>query len=267
MNIITVTSDWSECDYYLPRLTGELYSVLPEAKVVNITHTVHAFNIPEACFLLKNSYGSFPSGTIHLIAVNSEPAPDRPMVLVKYNGHWFVFPDDGRFALLLEPDRFPAPAEVYRLPLPDKPSTFSACGLFVKAADLIAGQKIVSGAEPHRLKLAGCDIPSVTGDRIVGRVVYIDSYGNAITNISREIFARGYINWKANVEHDPGFVIYVQGPYLKICNIYTDYNQVHSGGTVALFNSAGLLELAINNGNFAKVENIDTTAEITIKFT
>lgn len=265
MNIITVTSDWNEYDYYLPVLTGRICCLLPDSKVINLSNAVKPFNIPQACFILRHSYKSFPPGSIHLLAVNSEPSEANPMVAVKYDEHWFVFPDDGRFALLADPLRRELP-EAYRLPLPEEESTFLACGLFARAAVWISSGQMEQEGIPYLLKVGASDIPAVLEDRIVGRVVYVDSYGNAITNISKEVFARGYITWKGNHEEDPDFVIYVQGPYLKLFNIHGAYNDVQSGGTVALFNSAGLLELAIHNGNFSQVEGIDTTAEVMIKF-
>lgn len=265
MNIITVTSDWCEHDYYLPVLMGKICCLLPDSKVVNLTNSVKAFNIPQACFILRHSYKNFPTGTIHLLAVNSEPSAANPMVAVKYNGHWFVFPDDGRFALLADPVQGELP-KAYKLPQGEEDSTFRAGGLFARAAARITEGRIEAEGEAYLLKPGGQDIPAVLEDRIIGRVVYIDSYGNAITNISKETFARGYITWKGSHEEDPDFVIYVQGPYLKLYNIYNTYGDVQNGGTVAFFNSAGLLELAINSGNFAQVEGIDTTAEVMIKF-
>lgn len=266
MCIITVTSDWRNYDYYLPRLTGEIHCLQGDFKVINLSNSVQPFNIPQGCFILKNSYKSFPAGSIHLLAVNSEPSAQAPMVIIKYDGHWFVMPNDGRFSLIFSYMRDESPPGAYLLPPPHLFSTFAACPLFVKAVELISGNRVETELEKCGVKLMGYDLPSIMEERIIGRVVYIDSYGNAITNISREIFAKGYIQWKANHQYDPDFVIFVQGPYLKIFTIYEHYSQVHSGGTVALFNSAGLLELAINNGNFAQMENIDTTAEVMIKF-
>lgn len=266
MHIITIISDWTNYDYYLPKLTGEISCLLLDARIINLSNSVNLFNIPQACFILKNSYKSFPAGSIHLIAVNSEPTKELGMVIVRYEGHWFVGLNDGRFSLLLEQGKENLQPLAYSLPVPDSFSTFMACGLFVKAIDFIVQNKVENVLESVPVKIVGSDIPSIMEDRIIGHVVYIDSYGNVITNISKEIFARGYINWKANHEHDPDFVIFVEGPYLKIYTIHNNYNDVQSGCTIALFNSAGLLELAINKGNFAQVENIDTTAEVMIKF-
>lgn len=266
MYIVTIISDWVNCDYYLPKLTGGICCLHCDVKMIDLSHSSALFNIPRACFVLKNSYRSFPEGSIHLLAVNSEPSNDTAMVIVKYDGHWFVGPNDGRFSLLLDQGRDISSPIVYTLPLPGLFSTFMACGLFVKAVALITENKVEQELDLVPLKVVGNDVPVIMEDRVVGRVVYIDSYGNAITNISRETFARGYINWKANNEHDPDFIIFVQGPYLKITTIHNNYTDVQNGCTVALFNSAGLLELAINNGNFAQVENIDTTAEVMIKF-
>ncbi|MEF9931293.1 MAG: SAM-dependent chlorinase/fluorinase [Bacteroidales bacterium] len=266
MCTVTITSDWTNYDYYLPKLIGEISCLQCDTKIINISNSVKPFNIPQACFILKNTYKSFPLESIHLIAVNSEPTQEAGMVIVKYDGHWFVGINDGRFALLLDHIKLNVSTLVYLLPSPTVFSTFMACGLFTRAIDLITQNIVEKELETTVLKLVGSDVPSIFEDKIIGHVVYIDSYGNAITNISKEHFAKGYITWRSNHENDPDFVIFVRGPYLKIYTIHNNYTDVQNGCTVALFNSAGLLELAINSGNFAQIENIDTTAEIMIKF-
>lgn len=277
MPIVTVTSDWNDSSYYLPVLKGRLLSLFSEGKagkfvpadlhIENLTSSVEPFNIPQGCFILRNSFRSFPAGTIHLMAVDSEPAPETGMVAVQYAGHWFVMPDDGRFSLLASPAAIEKGEAVgYSIPFPDRFSTFMACDLFACAVSAICRGTFASEFRVCTLKSVAGGMPAVMEDRIIGKVVYIDSYGNAITNISREAFARGYMMWRSKNEDDPEFEIYVGGPRLVLDMIHNSYSDVECGMDVALFNWAGLLELAINRGNFAEVEGVGTNVEIMIKF-
>lgn len=274
MPMITITSDWNKNDYYLPALKGRLLSYFAACKkkeglfsgedffITDISNNVTSFNVYEACFILRHASGCFPKGTIHLLAVNSEPLDDQKMAIVYANGYYFVSVNDGRFSLLLN-NREPEAA--FALEAPEKGSSFSALDLFCRAVEIIMEHKM-DILHPCTLQNAAAECPVIMEDRIIGRVVYIDSYGNAITNISKEQFSKGLISMRAAEGMEHGFTIFIQGPYLKINKIYSGYNDVATGMDVAFFNSLGLLEIAINKGNFAAVEGIDTTAEVLIKF-
>ncbi|MBO5406244.1 MAG: SAM-dependent chlorinase/fluorinase [Bacteroidales bacterium] len=277
MPIVTVTSDWKDSSYYLPVLKGRLLSLFAEGKagnyapgdlhVENLCSSVEPFNIPQGCFILRNSFRSFPKGSIHLMAVDSEPVEGVGMVAVQYAGHWFVTPNDGRFSLLASPAAIEKGEAVgYEIPLPDKFSTFMASELFARAVSAICRGTFASELQVCGLRSVAGGMPTVLEDRIIGKVVYVDSYGNAITNISRETFARGYMMWRSRNEDDPEFEIYVGGPRLVLDMIHNCYTDVESGMDIALFNWAGLLEFAINRGNFAKVEGVETNVEVMIKF-
>lgn len=273
MLIVTVTSDWKDSSYYLPVLKGRLLSlcaaetVPQDLRLETLGNNVEPFNIPQGCFILKNAFRSFPKGTIHLMAVNSEPQEDAPMVVVQYAGHWLVGPNDGRFSLLVEPAAIENGETVaYEIPQPYKFSTFMACDLFAKAVEVICNGTFASQLQVCTLKSVAGGMPAILEDRIIGKVVYTDSYGNAITNISMETFARGYKLWRTCNVNDPELKIYVGGPQLVLDMIYNSYSDVECGEDVALFNWAGLLELAINRGNFCRVEGVEVNTEIMIKF-
>lgn len=286
MPIVTITSDWNKNDWYLPKLKGSIYSYFHdlqakegvlladgdqagahpgrcEITVTDITHSVRPFDVAEACFILRNCYRDFPEGTIHLLAVDSEPSPEKPMAIVSSAGRYVVGINDGRFSLLF--DKLP-PLGFKLLP-PDGFSTFAALEQFTEAVGIIMENTFGDKTVPCTLAGAGMERPVVMEDRILGRVIYIDSYGNAVTNISREIFAKHYTARTDSSQEKPDFVIYVSGPYLKFRSVSRVYSDVPCGSELALFNSLGLLEIAVNNGNFSRVENIDTTAEVMIKFT
>lgn len=277
MPIVTITSDWNGSSYYLPVLKGKIYSLFAGGKAGDagleklvfetISNTVEPFNIPQGCFLLRNSFRSFPKGTVHLMAVNSEPVEGVDYVAVQYAGQWIVAPDDGRFVLITGPSALETGEIVaYRLPLPDEFSTFMASEVFAEAVWRILSGTFAGVWQVCGLKSVSGGMPSVLDERIVGKVVYVDSYGNAITNISRETFAKGYFRWRASHEYDPAFRIFVGGPHLVLDTICSSYSDVESGEELALFNSAGLLELALRNGNFCGVESVAPNCEIMIKF-
>lgn len=277
MQIITVTSDWNNSSYYLPVLKGRIFSLFAEGdygncaigdvRIEELCNSVEPFNIPQGCFILKHSFRSFPKGTIHLMAVGSELAEGVEMVAVQYAGHWFVTPNDGRVSLIAGPAAIEKGEAVgYAVPFTGNPSTFMACDFFAVAVEAICSGTFSSRLQVCKLKSVAGGIPSVMEDRIIGKVVYVDSYGNAITNISKEIFARGYRLWYNRNMEDPCFDIYIGGPSLVLDMIYNRYDDVADGMDVALFNSAGLLELAINKGNFSRVEGVDANTEIMIKF-
>ena len=292
MPIITITSDWNRNDYYLPSLKGRLFSLYtacaeqnsqkkPEYfNVVDISSTIKPFDIFGACFILKNSFYHYPDGTIHIIAVESESqagdeevrsdgqegkASNGGMVVAKACGHYFIGPDDGRFGLLFDGLEG---VEAYRLSGVEsmvENNTFMALGLFEYGVKVVMEGRI-GELEPVVPKGAVVERAAVSKDMIVGRVIYVDSYGNAITNISKENFFKVVTAAMVAGKKSITYTIYVQGPYLKFGNICERYSDVDEGEEIALFNSLELLEFAINKGNFAAMEGTDTTSEVVIKF-
>ena len=89
MAIITLTSDWGYSDYYVAAVKGTILSYLPDATIVDITHEIEPFNIPQVGFTLRNCFRSFPQGTIHIIAVDTVESPENPHVVVKADGAIF----------------------------------------------------------------------------------------------------------------------------------------------------------------------------------
>lgn len=274
MPIITVISDWNNKDYYLPVLKGRVYSLFSSSSdelkgvvIEPLTMSITPFDIQQGCFILKNSFKSFPIGSIHILAVNSEPSVEVPNIVVYYNGHWIISKNDGRFSHIFGSKILSEGlAKAYELPLPDEYSTYMACDQYVYAIELICRGDVASTLEECEIKTVGGVYPTIMEDKIIGKVMYIDSYGNAITNISKDTFVRWYSVWGQKHDGEPQYTIYVQGPYLNLHSIHNTYSDVPIGENIAVFNSAGWLEFAINNGNFSKVESIDVNAEVIIRF-
>jgi len=254
MPIVTLTSDWNRHDYYTGSLKGEILTRCPNVEVIDISHQIRSFDVAQCAFVLRHAYKHFVPGTIHLMAVQSEPESLAPMVIVYHRMHYFVGLNDGRFSLLFDDP----PEEAMALSQPSEPHSFAALKLFSFAVEAIVEGKMETETKPCLLFSETLSRPVYSSLEIVGRVIYIDSYGNAITNISRTLFIK--------VSKGRTFEIFVRGPFAKLTNIVGAYDDVASGQMLALFNSMGYLEIAINKANLALLESLDTHSEIRIKF-
>lgn len=255
MSIITLTSDWSTSDFYVGAIKGKILSQCKESTIVDISHNIQAFNTAQAAFILRNAYPNFPQGTIHLIFINTEPSPTRPFLVVKANGHYFIGADNGIFSLVSGEHA----EKIVKINI-DNAKSFSALDVFTDAAcKLTDGANIEELGDPVpsfnlRIPLR----PTIEDTTLTGSVIYIDSYQNVVTNITKELFDK--------VSQDRGFEIFVQSKHYKVNSISNFYQEVPVGELIALFNSVGLLEIAINNGNAARLLNLDTNSTVRVEF-
>ncbi len=258
MHIITLTSDWNENDYYVASIKGKLLSGCPEVTIVDISHSIKPFNTAQAAFVVRNSYPSFPEGTIHMIAVNTEPEPGGQLLAARISNQFFLCADNGMLGLLggQEPETVVQLDET----LQKKPASFISLDLFAEAAcALVRGTPITGlGVPATRYNRQTPLRPTLEDHTITGSVIYIDSYSNAITNISRELFDR--------IGNGRPFQVFVQSKHYILRSINQRYNDSPPGELLAIFNSAGLLEIAIRNGNAAGLLNLNTNSSIRVEF-
>lgn len=255
MAVITITCDWNQDDFYLAALKGKILSHAPDAHIIEITSQVPAFNLSVAAFRLKHSYTHFPPGTIHIMAVNSETSDGRSLIALKAGNHFFIGNDNGFFGLLLDKD----PDEIVRIDGGDA-GTFPEITAFALAAGTIAVNSSLDkvGPKTDTIYRQVPMLPAIEESLINGSVVYLDSYKNAITNISLELFEQ--------IGKGRSFEIFVQSNHYRINRLNKKYNDSSPGEILALFNSLGLLEIAINKGNAADLLNLVLNSPVRIKF-
>ncbi len=257
MPIITLTSDWRNNDYYLAAVKGKILNSCPGSAVVDISHQIPPFNLSQAAFVLKNSYLNFPDGTIHLIAVKDEASEKTPHVLLRSREHHFITADNGIFGLLLdeEPEEIVSLHENY-----PSVSSFACLEVFCSVAcDLSNGKKYSEiGPKYEKLNKQVPMLPAIDESVINGSVIYIDSYQNAVTNITKDLFEQ--------IGKKRRFDILIQSNHYRVDRINTYYNQTSVGELFALFNTADLLEVGINNGNAADLLNLSTGSVVRVKF-
>lgn len=248
MKIITLTTDMGVQDHYSAALKGAILSRVPEARIVDVSHTVKPFDLVQAAFYVSSCFMDFPEGTVHVIGVDSEPMVNFsgsegsfPSVML-FKGHYFISNDNGFFGALIGEDR---PDGFYRID--DVLSNVSLFRFPTKnmlipvACRILNGEKIETFAsEFPSFKRAFYQNAVLEQNLIKGNVIHIDNYGNLITNVHQSLFDR--------FGKDVPFTIYYRHKDYHIDEISPTYNAVPSGEKVAVFNSNGLLEIAINRG-------------------
>src|SRR5678816_1023819 len=113
--IITLTTDFGLIDPFAGIMKGVILSIAADVRIVDLSHDVRPYNIAEAAFMLKTSFGHFPAGTIHVVVVDPGVGSERRAVAAHGNGHYFVAPDNGVLAYALHPDAGIAAPLVYRI--------------------------------------------------------------------------------------------------------------------------------------------------------
>ena len=256
MAIITLTTDFGEKDHFVGATKGAIYSELPEARIVDISHSVSPFNVPEAAYIIQNAYHSFPKGTIHVIGIDSELNPENKHIAVKLDDHFFVCANNGIISMICSEI---VPEKIVEINIHNKIATsFPVLDVFVKVACHIArgGTLEVIGKVITTIKPIKNLVPFVNDDQtqIIGTVIYIDNYGNVITNIRRKFFE--------TIQKTRGFEISARNyKFREVFNRYSDAinfeipeeKRYDEGKGMAVFNSAGYLEIAIYKSDNASV--------------
>jgi hypothetical protein len=256
MPLVTLTTDWNKDDFYTGALKGKLLSQFRDIQIVDITHQIKSFNIPEAAFIVRSAYKYFPEKSIHIIAVKSEISQKESHILVKKDGHYFLAADNGIFGLIFQED----PERIIQINEQGSVPTFPTLDVYLETlSKLLTGvplEKLGKERESYQKRIPLR--PTIDESVIIGRVIYIDSYDNAITNISQDLFYR--------VGNKRKFQIFVQSNSNKIDRLSKTYNENPEGELLALFNSLDLLEIALNGGNAAQILSLGTDSTVRVRF-
>ena len=255
---ITLTTDWHSSDYYIGAIKASILSRIPSVSFVDISHNIESFSFQQAAFVLKNSYENFPNGTIHIIGVDSEPDKKGNIVIAVYKNQFFICNNNGCLGLIF--DKKPEQAIIIDTGFAFEGSTFPELSIFTDlACYIIKSGKISELGEVvddiKRFPEFGAQIEPNT---INGEVIYVDSYSNLITNITKQMF-------EENVS-DSKFEILLNSNSLKTDQVHLSYKEVDTGEIVCIFNSINLLEIAIREGKAAQLLNLNRKSQIRIKF-
>ncbi len=256
MPIITLTTDFGIKDHFVGAIKGAIYNELKEARVVDISHQISPFNITESAYILKNSYINFPEGTIHIVGVDSEISVENKPIAIQLENQYFICCDNGILSMITNEIN---PEKIVEITIQDtEEHKFSVLGVFVKVACHIArgGMLEVIGKKIDTIKKLYEIQPQINPEQnqIVGSIIYIDNFGNVISNISQNTFN--------SVGKGRDFEIIARS--YKFTKIYKKYNDIvdftipkekrqDDGKRLAIFNSANFLEISMYRSNLNTV--------------
>lgn len=256
--IITLSTDFGLADPYVGVMKGVILSIYPQARLVDLTHALSHQRLLEAAFILHSAYAYFPPGTVHLTVVDPGVGGNRRLIVVQDPQGFWVGPDNGVLTLVIK--NRPS-AKVYRLTqrtyfLPEISSTFHGRDIMAPAAaHLCRGTPAAALGEPiddpHLLEFPE---PRSFPDRIIGQVLWVDHFGNLITNIAGEMIAR-----KASSGRP-----WVKIGELTLPGIHSTYSEVPPQEKVALIGSSGYLEIALNQGRAADLLGFHPDRKMTV---
>jgi len=253
MSVITLTSDYGLVDHRVASMKGKILSWSEEVKVVDITHNITAYNLLQTAYIVRNAYKFFPEGSIHIIAVDSFYHKSRKNIIAKIDGHYFISADNGITNLMFFDIK---PEAIYEITLNnrfDDKVIFPATEIFVPAAMHLykGGLPEVIGRKIKSIKDISFPraIYNETEKMIIGEVMYIDNFGNVVSNISRKFFEKyALISENFTVKFRNIVLSKILDQYTDVVTDWSREQEFHGKSSV-IFNDTDLLEITIYKGS------------------
>jgi S-adenosyl-L-methionine hydrolase (adenosine-forming) len=255
MAIVTLLTDSGETDHYVAAIKAKIISVNPGVRIEDISHKIGPADLAHAAFVLRAVFRDFPKGTVHLVGVDSTGNKGDTFIALQLEDHFFVGCDNGLFGLISEKNQQQL-VELNTINAIN--TTFPERDIFAAAAaKLASGMSITNLGKPLASfkKMIDRQVKA-TKKQITGSVIRVDSTGNLITNIQRDVF-----ELLSNVK-----VYTVQFGGEKFRRIMTHYHQAEQGECFIVFNSLGLLEIGIYKGNASELLGLEYDSVVNITF-
>lgn len=258
MSIITLTSDLGGSGHYPAVIKGVILSLFPAAHLIDITHEIQNFDLMQAAFVVKNTFPAYPDGTIHLIAIDPDTTEASTGLVMKYQEQYFIGPDNGVLSLISEGKAEKVVMiENEGLMRKSYPRSFRAARYYgPTAAFLASGGTLEEIGTSHTMRELRWGAPSYAGNCLRGKIIHIDKFGNAITNIDRN----GFLGIKKNRR----FEIYIRNVRLR--RIVNTYSDVSKADALAIFGESDMLEIAMREASAAELLGLKVHDMITIEF-
>lgn len=245
--LVTLTTDFGHKDPFVGQVKGAIKKVNPEAEIIDITHDITRYSIKEAAIVIGLSYKYFPPRTVHLVVVDPTVGSQRRPVLVSTGEHYFVGPDNGVFSYVYQQEENVRVLHITsdHYFLKKDSTTFQARDLFAPVAGYLSkGLPIERFGEPitDYVKFSIPEPSSPTKNAIEGEVIYIDRFGNALTNIRRDLL-------EPLLSAGNRIRIVCKGKDVPLKRYYAE---AKDDGLYAVIDSFDLLELFVYRGNASK---------------
>ncbi|MBI3853618.1 MAG: SAM-dependent chlorinase/fluorinase [Verrucomicrobia bacterium] len=258
MQLITLTTDFGTRDWFVGTMKGVILGIAPRAQVVDISHEIPAGDIRAGAFALAASYRFFPRKTVHVAVVDPGVGSARRAIAVQTNDYFFVGPDDGVLSLALAREkiktiRLLTNEAFFRTPVSH---TFHGRDVFAPvAAHLCKGIDIGKlGPKQNEFVRLNWRSPRPHHGMVQGEVIYLDHFGNAITNINAELIA----------QLKPS-LLGIFAKQKRLCLLKDFYQAVPVGKPVGVIGSSGFLEIAVNGGSAVQEFGLKIGDTVTVR--
>ena len=247
--IVTLTTDFGTSDFYVAAMKAVLIRHCPDVRLIDVTHAVPRHDVLCGSITLERAVDGFPPGTTHLAVVDPGVGTDRRLLVARIKDQTVVCPDNG---LITWPWRRLGPGYAYELTWrpANSSSTFHGRDVMAPVAGMLAdGRPLEEVARPVNAPVLLDITPAGVAD--CGRVIHIDHFGNATTNVLHDVLRRREVKQVA-----------VKGR--KVGKIRRTYWDVAPGKPLALIGSSGLLEIAVRDGSAAEDLKIRVGDEVNV---
>jgi len=253
--MITLLSDWKLRDPYIGIFKGQLLKLLPNEQIVDITHNLELFNPSQTAFIAKNSYSFFPEKTLHIILSGLSFSTETKPVLVIHDGHFFLGEDTGVFSMMFGMENI----EAYQY---NGDMALSATEKLAEMASMVFQNSYAKKATQYpvlKFQLSILSEPDDSDSKIItGKVAYIDSCCNAVTNIPISMFRKA-------LKKDFEATVSLNARPLNIKCYHSFYNPKEKE-IFFTHNRLGFLEITLYEGNIAALADIKVGNNVEIRF-
>jgi len=244
---ITLTTDFGLRDPYVAEMKAVILSICSDAVIVDVSHEIEKFNVRMGAYILASATPYFAKGTIHVAVVDPGVGTERRPLLIQTEQGFFIGPDNGILILAAEKQGITSAHEITnpRLVLPTVSNTFHGRDVFAPAAAHLASGVPPASFGPVLEEAVKPDFSKVILDKGVlkGEVLYVDGFGNIVTNVDEKSLAR--LHAKASVD------VTLRKTRRKM-RFRKAYAEGESGEAFVLLGSQGYVEIAVNQGSAAK---------------
>jgi S-adenosyl-L-methionine hydrolase (adenosine-forming) len=259
--IVTLTTDFGLNDHFVGTMKGVILGVEPDAQIVDISHSVQAFDVLDGALTISQAYNYFPTGTVHMVIVDPGVGSARRPIIVSSERHHFVAPDNGVLSLVYQrEERLHArhiTADHYNLQPVSQ--TFHARDIFSPVAGYLA-----KGVDPEKFGEEVTDYvrfnapkpKPVNESTLRGIVLKADRFGNLITNITPEDAPMLFT--------EPAATFKIVVGKREVSEIKTSYADGAPGEVFGILGSMGYLEIAANRASAAQLLGVGKGIDVNI---
>jgi Uncharacterized conserved protein len=259
--MIAIITDFGSESIYVSQLINRIKSINPIEEIIVITNNIKKHNILEGAFILREACRYLINGTIVVAVVDPGVGSERKPLIVETNKHILVGPDNGvlYLASIEEGIKTIYEIDIEKLFIQSVSNTFHGRDVFAPIAALLSLGYKPSYFSKSLSSMNKIQLPSVKifDDKIVGEVIFIDQFGNIVTNISSNLLKELKITYNTIIK------VKIKDSEVKLPFVKT-YSEVKLGDPLILIDSFDLLEIAINQGNAKEKFNIEVGETVSL---